>query len=41
MIYYLKHYLDVVFSYTAFLVQEVVLKDTPNETKDPDGGCAC
>lgn len=23
------------------LVQEVVLKDSPNETKDPEGGCAC
>lgn len=22
-------------------MQEVVLKDTPNEAKDPDGGCAC
>lgn len=22
-------------------VQEVVLKDSPNETKDPEGGCAC
>ncbi|CAH1110471.1 unnamed protein product [Psylliodes chrysocephalus] len=22
-------------------MQEVVLKDTPNELKDPDGGCAC
>lgn len=22
-------------------MQEVVLKDSPNETKDPEGGCAC
>lgn len=22
-------------------VQEVVLKDSPNETKDPEGGCQC
>lgn len=29
------------FSSIIFLVQEVVLKDTPNEVKDPDGGCAC
>lgn len=37
------------FSFCFFLypphlscaVQEVVLKDSPNETKDPEGGCAC
>jgi hypothetical protein len=23
------------------LVQEVVLKDTPNEVKNQEGGCAC
>lgn len=27
--------------YLSNLVQEVVLKDSPNETKDPEGGCAC
>lgn len=41
----LNNYLSVFFVYDfsliIFLVQEVVLKDTPNEVKDPDGGCAC
>lgn len=27
--------------YLNHKVQEVVLKDSPNETKDPEGGCAC
>lgn len=29
------------FSFFPDPVQEVVLKDSPNETKDPEGGCAC
>lgn len=38
--YYL-HVMFMIFSLIYLLVQEVVLKDTPNEVKDPDGGCAC
>jgi len=31
----------VLFSLMLCLVQEVVLKDAPNEVKSQEGGCAC
>jgi len=31
----------VLFSLMLCLVQEVVLKDAPNEVKNQEGGCAC
>jgi hypothetical protein len=34
-------HLLVLFSLMLCLVQEVVLKDTPNEVKNQEGGCAC
>lgn len=41
IIYYFYYFLIAYFPQFVSLVQEVVLKDTPNEAKDPDGGCAC